>query len=141
MKLIDILTKDNAASHGIDPGRRAKVHWNIHRGGYSVLQAGRVRAYASEVALIDARMLVQHAGWRKAVETGVRNVHAFVSGYLAGAPDLSKRVTSVSYSVKAGGFVTYCPVRGVSAVDQHQPYVTLTSLRSHRYPDKPQIFI
>jgi len=115
MNVIEILTKDNAADHGIDPARRVKVHWNIHRGGYSVLQAGRVRAY---------------------VDTGVRNVHAFVSGYLAGSPDLSKRVTSVSYSVKAGEFVTYCPVRGVTGVDQHQPYVTLTSLKN-----KPQIFI
>lgn len=136
MNVIEILTKDNAADYGIDPARRVKVHWNIHRGGYSVLQSGRVRAYTSEISLTDARMLVQQAGWRKPAETGVRNVHAFVSGYLAGSPDLSKRVMSVKYSIKAGGFMAYCPVRGAAEVDQHQPYVTLTSLKS-----KPQIFI
>ena len=129
MNAIEILTKDNAGDHGIDPARRIKVHWNIHRGGYSVLQAGRVRAYASEVALTDAKMLVQQSGWRKAVETGVRNVHAFVSGYLAGTPDLSKRVTSLSYSVKAGGFMSHFPVRGGTAVDQHQPDVTRASTK------------
>tara|TARA_R100000808_G_C2127055_1_gene137095 strand:- start:900 stop:1310 length:411 start_codon:yes stop_codon:yes gene_type:complete len=136
MNVIEILTKDNAADHDIDPARRVKVHWNIHRGRYSVLQAGRVRVYAREVSLTDARMLVQQAGWRKAIETGVRNVHAFVSGCLDGSPGLRKRVTSVRYSVKAGEFVTYCPVRGVSVVDQHQPFITLTSLK-----DRPHILI
>lgn len=46
------------------------------------LPNGRVR-YAGYLHLTDARFAVQPAGHRKAVESGVKNVHAFVRGTLS----------------------------------------------------------
>jgi hypothetical protein len=50
---------------------------------YSIVQNGLVIGHAREVALVDVHFVVRASGRAKVVETGVKNVHAFVVGTLA----------------------------------------------------------
>jgi hypothetical protein len=61
----------------------AWVYRNLMRSDgpwYSVMQGGIVICHAREVALEGVRFVVRPAGRRRAIETGVKNVHAFVVG-------------------------------------------------------------
>jgi len=62
--------------------RRVQVYYNIRRGDYSVRQSGRVIDHVDSIALSDVRFNVAPAGRDKVRATGVKNVHATVSGYL-----------------------------------------------------------
>lgn len=57
-----------------------EVYRNLHHGGYSVRQHGRVVAHADALMLKDAVFVMQPAGARRALRTGVRNVHAWIRG-------------------------------------------------------------
>ena len=72
---------------------RVHVYWNFNRRVWSVRSAegqnhGRVVAYRETVALRDCTMVVQPAGVRKARETGVKNVHAYIRGVWVAEGDL-----------------------------------------------------
>ena len=62
--------------------KRVQVYYNIRRGDYSVRQSGRVIDHVDSIALSDVRFNVAPAGRDKVRATGVKNVHATVSGYL-----------------------------------------------------------
>lgn len=61
---------------------RVKVYWNLHKQLYSVVDTstGRVVLHTSALCLTDAKFRVQPAGRRKVIETGTKNVHAYVTG-------------------------------------------------------------
>ena len=61
--------------------KRVQVYYNIRRGDYSVRQSGRVIDHVTAIALRDVRFNVAPAGRDKVRATGVKNVHATVSGY------------------------------------------------------------
>ena len=63
--------------------RRVQVYYNIRRGDYSVRQSGRVIDHVDCILLRDVRFNVATAGRDKVRATGVKNVHATVSGYTA----------------------------------------------------------
>ena len=63
--------------------RRVQVYYNIRRGDYSVRQSGRVIDHVDRIVLRDCRFNVAPAGRDKVRATGVKNVHATVSGYVA----------------------------------------------------------
>ena len=62
--------------------RRVQVYYNIRRGDYSVRQSGRVIDHVDSIVLSDVRFNVAPAGRDKVRATGVKNVHATVTGYL-----------------------------------------------------------
>lgn len=62
--------------------KRVQVYYNIRRGDYSVRQDGRVIDHVDSIVLRDARFNVAPAGRDKVRATGVKNVHATVSGYI-----------------------------------------------------------
>ena len=62
--------------------KRVQVYWNLHRQCYSVRQSGRVIAHTDQILLNDVRFNVAPAGRDKVRATGVKNVHATVSGYM-----------------------------------------------------------
>ena len=62
--------------------KRVQVYWNLHRGCYSVRQSGRVKYHADSIMLRDVRFNVAPAGRDKVRETGVKNVHATVTGFV-----------------------------------------------------------
>ena len=70
---------------------RSQVYYNLHKKCYSVRQNGRVVDHADSVVLTDCRFLVQPAGRDKVRRTGVKNVHATVTGIYTpmGSEDIS----------------------------------------------------
>ena len=63
--------------------KRVQVYYNIRRGDYSVRQSGRVIDHVDTIVLRDARFNVAPAGRDKVRATGVKNVHATVTGYIS----------------------------------------------------------
>ena len=61
---------------------RSQVYYNLHKKCYSVRQNGRVVDHADSVVMTDCRFLVQPAGREKVRRTGVKNVHATVTGVI-----------------------------------------------------------
>lgn len=68
---------------------RVEVYRNLHTGTWSVrdTRTGRVVAHPNRVAVRDAVFVVRPAGRAKVLAEGRKNVHAFVRGTLAEAPD------------------------------------------------------
>lgn len=69
-----------------------KLYRNLHKKGrwYSLKQGCLVRAHTNGgLILRDCKFVVQQSGWKRYKQTGVRNVHAFVKGYLTSEPKLS----------------------------------------------------
>jgi hypothetical protein len=62
--------------------KRVQVYYNIRRGDYSVRQSGRVIDHVDTIVLRDVRFNVATAGRDKVRATGVKNVHATVTGYI-----------------------------------------------------------
>ena len=62
--------------------KRVQVYYNIRRGDYSVCQSGRVIDHVDSIILRDVRFNVAPAGRDKARATGVKNVHATVTGFI-----------------------------------------------------------
>ena len=67
--------------------KRVQVYWNLHLGRYSVRQSGRVIDHVDSIILRDVRFNVAPAGRDKVRATGVKNVHATVTGYIVDNPD------------------------------------------------------
>ena len=57
-----------------------EVYWNLHKKLYSVRQSGKVVDHLPALIIKKPRFVVQPAGNAKVVNTGVKNVHAFVRG-------------------------------------------------------------
>ena len=72
--------------------KRVQVYWNLHLGRYSVRQSGRVIDHVDSIILRDVRFNVAPAGRDKVRATGVKNVHATVTGYI----DESVKISLVS---------------------------------------------
>ena len=67
----------------VSPMYRVQVYYNLHKHCYSIRQSGRVIGHTDSIVLRDARFNVAPAGRDKVRATGVKNVHATVSGYVA----------------------------------------------------------
>lgn len=88
---------------------RVRVHWNLHKGGWSVLRkvAGRgwlVFHHTSSLSLTACKWVVSEASRARGQWEEVRNVHAFVEGHL---DSLSPQVAE-----RGGRKVTYRPFSG-----------------------------
>jgi hypothetical protein len=59
---------------------RVRVHWNLHRGGYSVTVKGRVVATPASVCLTDVRFVVSDASLARMRRLGRRKVVAWAEG-------------------------------------------------------------
>lgn len=59
----------------------ADVHLNLRQGGFSVLEGGVKVAHRHALSM-RGRFVVQQGGSERAKEEGVRNVHAFVRGWV-----------------------------------------------------------
>ena len=97
----------------IDQSRRVYVYFNLHKKVWSVRQSGSPVEHHKTICLKDVRYLVQPAGRKRVLDTGVKNVHAGLSGYIVG----SVPVPAISFDV------TYNPFKYSSFVDteDHEP--------------------
>lgn len=66
----------------IDPTKKVRVYRNLHKGCYSVQQNGRVKCHVDCITLEDANLIVHEKGRDKVRKERVKNVHAFIDGYL-----------------------------------------------------------
>ena len=66
----------------VSPMYRVQVYYNLHKHCYSIRQSGRVIGHTDSIILRDVRFNVAPAGRDKVRATGVKNVHATVSGYM-----------------------------------------------------------
>lgn len=66
----------------ISTGDRVRVHYNRHRGDFSVVSptTGRVICNVPTITLRDVEFRVGQAGRTRAVREGCRNVHAYAVG-------------------------------------------------------------
>jgi hypothetical protein len=67
----------------VDPTKRVQVYKNLHKNMFSVCQGGKVIFHCKHLVLRDCKYLVGDAGNKKVRETGVKNVHARISGFLS----------------------------------------------------------
>jgi hypothetical protein len=83
-------------------GTKVRVHWNLHKDCWSVLQKGRVVGHALTVELEDASFVVLQGGYERYQRTQTKNVHAFVQGKLVkfNTPLLTNQGIEVTYSPK-----------------------------------------
>lgn len=74
----------------VDPKRRVEVYRNLTKPGaqvwYSVRQDGKVVGHTRGIHLKDCYFVVNQAGRRRVVETGHKNVHAWVKGFIKKSP-------------------------------------------------------
>lgn len=74
---------------------------------YSVMQCGRVVARATDLWLNSAEFRVRQGGRRRVLETGRKNVHAFVVGFLCDPDNRLRRHTHrVRYDPRAYAYFT-----------------------------------
>jgi len=92
--------------------KRVQVYYNIPRGDYSVRQSGRVIDHVDFIVLRDVRFNVAAAGRDKVRATGVKNVHATVTGYIVDNPyrDGDFLYTNVQHSIDVD-YVAYNPFK------------------------------
>ena len=73
----------------LDLSKRVDVYRCLNRKGYvySIKQSSKVIGHSSNLVLKDVTLKVNHSGKKRAIETGVRNVHAMINGYLTDKVD------------------------------------------------------
>jgi hypothetical protein len=83
----------------IPQDRRVHVYRNLHMPGYfSIRRDGKVITHREIIVLHHCRFHVQPGGHKRAIESGVKNVHAYVSGFVTNtfkwpSEDSRRRVT------------------------------------------------
>ena len=82
-------------------GKRVRVYRNLTDKCLSVrcMKTGRVIAHVLNIILEDVTFPVGQKQRRRVIETGHKNVHAFVQGYISTRKRLTKK-RSVSYNPK-----------------------------------------
>ena len=75
-----------------------EVYWNLHKGGYSVRERGRVIAHVDHIVLRDARFVVQRGGYERTVRERVKRVHAMVRGEVVAADEPTHGSVGVTYN-------------------------------------------
>ena len=84
---------------------RSNTYYNLHKKCYSVREQGLVADHVDSIVLKDCRFNVAPAGQAKVRRTGVKNVHATVSGII--------RFQMEKYFEEYGDFesITYNPFK------------------------------
>jgi hypothetical protein len=65
-------------------GQRIECSWNLHKRLYSLRKNGKVVGYAANVVMRDVRFIINARLQQRFKATGVRTVHAWLRGTLAG---------------------------------------------------------
>lgn len=114
MYITDLRTGDKVK---VIRNKKVQVYRNLNKSCYSVQQAGKVIAHVHGINLTNVKFLVAKAGHRKVLETGRKNVHARITGYIA--PD-----------IWTAQLIEHCEVEGVA---RYNPYVSDRFLNAVTY--------
>jgi hypothetical protein len=84
--------------YDLDYREPVDVYRNVNKKGvvYSIRQGGYVVAHATEITLLNAEFIVKDSGKKRVRKTGVKNVHAWVTGEI-----LKERVPSETSDLRA----------------------------------------
>lgn len=68
-----------------NPRAKVRVYRNLNRSGhwYSVMQDGRVIGHTQHILLHQVECVINEAGRKRCLATGVKNVHAYLEGYVS----------------------------------------------------------
>lgn len=78
-----IIERNPKARVELDPRDRVSVYWNLQKRMWSIKQKGFVVAHSRSISLKNAYPEVQPAGQRRVVKEKRKNVHAWITGYIA----------------------------------------------------------
>ena len=69
----------------VNPHKPVKVYRCLNRNGvvFSIQQEGKVVGHTSNLFLKDVTLKINNSGKKKAIESKIRNVHAFVVGMIS----------------------------------------------------------
>ena len=94
----------------IDEKKSVQVYKNLHKGCWSVRQAGKVVAHLDYICLENCNFHVGKAGRDRVRKDGVKNVHAYVTGFV---PNSGEATFMREDFLEDRGWrwqeVTYCP--------------------------------
>lgn len=83
----------------VDLGAKVEVYRCLTRKGYiySVKQFGKVIGHTTEITLRDVTFKVNKSGKKRAIETGIRNVHAMICGYIDNSNSSNQVIGNLKY--------------------------------------------
>lgn len=83
----------------IDHTKKVDVYRCLNRTGhvFSIKQNGLVVAHTTDIQLIDVDLIVNKSGKKRALETKIRNVHAFLRGYIDNTQSMNEDVYELRY--------------------------------------------
>lgn len=88
---------------------KADVYWNTHKRMWSVRVDGKVYEHLPIVALGFCRMTVRERERQRCIETGQRSVHAWITGDMCPAPQVTDDFLRIGYSPWNAGTFTIGP--------------------------------
>lgn len=107
---------------------RFEVYFNLHKRLFSVraIDAGRmgVVAHVEAVTIADARLVVREAGRARVLQTGQKNVHAFVRGRIVTNNDPCADEIALTYNPR-----------------KHESFVTADGWRATRNAQRVRLFL
>ena len=103
----------------VDERKSVQVYKNLHKGCWSVRQAGKVVAHLDYICLENCNFHVGKSGRDRVRKDGVKNVHAYVTGFV---PNSGEATFMREDFLEDRGWrwqeVTYCPY-------QHDSFISL----------------
>lgn len=113
----------------VDEGQRVKVYRNLHRGGYSIVDAksGLVLGYDEEVTLFMATFSVSEAGRQRVLREKQKNVHAYVVGTFAERTGTRKNYEAYYNPYRTETFVRRAPSGELCGAVKNAAIVVLDS--------------
>ena len=78
-----IIERNPKARVELDPREKVSVYWNLQKRMWSIKQRGFVVAHSRSISLKNAFPEVQKAGQIRVVKEKRKNVHAWITGYIA----------------------------------------------------------
>jgi predicted nucleotide-binding protein len=98
----------------LDRNFPVEVYKNLHKDCYSIRQRGKVIAHVKNIKLKDVTFKVSEAGRKRVLESGQKNVHAVIRGYVSRRTELNAELETSSCSV------TYNPYKFKTFVDSEE---------------------
>lgn len=88
----------------IDKNKLIQIYRNLNKKGviYSVRQSGKVVAHTNTIVIKNCHFKINEGGKQRYLETGRKNVHAYIEGYLATIQEIELVVSyQIKYNIKS----------------------------------------
>lgn len=106
----------------IDPSRPVQVYRNLTKKCWSVRQDGLVKLHTNYITLKNVRFKVGQKGRDRVLREKVKNVHAFVEGYVCTVDEVNDMAMDFKFDS-----ITYNPYKYHSFVNRDNAYQSVDS--------------